>query len=214
MSARHSAFAATMLLVLNAVPGAAQTNIHVSGGLNWANLNDGPPDAVMRLVAGAALSFPVSERFSLQLGADYSQRGFGVRIAGASFSADLDYLEANALLDAALVRAERASLHILAGPTFGLNLSCKLTFVIPNLPAPGPVDCDDPMASGDLPSGSDGGIVGGLRAGVGVFDRLDVTIGAFYNFGVFNILRSTPPSNAMGRSRTMTARAGIAYRIG
>ena len=75
------------------------------------------------------------------------------------------------------------------------------------------MDCDDPSVSGDRPNGSDGGVVGGLRAGVGISDSMDLTIGAFYNFGVLNIVRNTGSSGSL-KNRTMTARAGFAYRIG
>lgn len=212
MTARHAAIAATLLPALAAVPGTAQTTLHVSGGLNRANISTGYPDWVNRVVAGAAVSFPVSERLNLQLGADYSQKGFGAPLAGAaSFSAHTGYLEAGALLDMALVGDEGASLHLLAGPTLGLNVSCELALSWPDAPEEGPVDCDDPNLSGDRPSGSDGGVVGGLRAGVGVSDNMDLTVGAFYNFGVLNIFRG---GHGSGKSRTMTARAGFAYRIG
>ena len=214
MSARHTAIAAILLLALTAVPSAAQTTFHVSGGLNRANVSNGPPDWAMRGVAGAALSFPVSGRLNLQLGADYSQKGFGATIAGASFSANLGYLEASALLDVAVAGGEGASLHLLAGPTFGLNMSCELTFTVPGLPGGGAVDCDDPSVSGDRPSGSDGGVAGGLRAGVGISDSMDLTIGAFYNFGVLNIFQSTRSNGGNEKNRTMTVRAGFAYRIG
>lgn len=212
MTARHTAIAATLLLALAAVPGAAQTTIHVSGGLNRANISAGSPGCVNRMVAGAALSFPVSERLNLQLGADYSQKGFGADFLGAaSFSARTGYLEAGALLDVALGGGEGASLHLLAGPTFGLNMSCELALSGPGVPGRDPVDCDDPRVSGDRPSGSDGGVVGGLRAGVGVSDDMDLTLGAFYNLGVLNIFRR---GGGSGKSRTMTVRAGFAYRIG
>lgn len=213
MTTRHTAVATTLLLALTAVPSTAQTTIHVSGGLNRANVSNGP-DWVKRAVAGAAFSFPVSGRLNLQLGADYSQRGFGANVAGAaSFSANFDYVEASALLDMALGVGEGRSLHLLAGPTFGLNISCKATFMVLDLPGGGPVDCDDPSVSGDRPNGSDGGVVGGLRAGVGISDSMDLTIGAFYNFGVLNIVRNTRSGGSL-KNRTMTARAGFAYRIG
>lgn len=206
MTARHTTIAATLLLALTAVSGAAQTTIHVSGGLNRANVSGGP-DGVMRAVAGAALSFPVSERLNLQLGADYSQKGFGANLGGADlFSANLAYLEASALLEVAVAGGERASLHLLAGPTFGLNISCEIEFTVAGLQG-GPADCDDPNVSGDIPDGSDGGVVAGLRAGYGVSDSMDLTIGAFYNFGVLNTFGNE-------KNRTMTARAGFAYRIG
>lgn len=204
MTTRHTAIAATLVLTLTAVPSAAQTTIHVSGGLNRATVSIGA-DWVMRAVAGAALSFPVSERLNLQLGADYSQKGFGAGATGvASFSAHTGYLEASVLLDVALGGGEGVSMHLLVGPTFGLNISCEVEFMAPGLQG-GPMDCDDPNVSGDIPDGSDGGVVGGLRGGVGISDRMDLTLGAFYNFGVLNIF---------GKSRTMTARAGFAYRVG
>lgn len=213
MTARHAAIAATLLLALTAVPGAAQTTLHVSGGLNRAKVTYGP-DWVMRAVAGAALSFPVSERLNLQLGVDYAQKGLAANFGRAEIlSANLDYLEASALLEVAVAGGERASLHLLVGPTFGLNISCEFRSPLLGLPGGHGVDCDDPNVSGDIPGGSDGGVGGGFRVGVGITDRIDVTIGAFYNFGTRNIVQSTRGSGT-GKSRTMTVRAGFAYRIG
>lgn len=131
MTTRHTAIAATLVLTLTAVPSAAQTTIHVSGGLNRATVSIGA-DWVMRAVAGAALSFPVSERLNLQLGTDYSQKGFGAGATGvASFSAHTGYLEASVLLDVALGGGEGVSMHLLVGPTFGLNISCEVEFMAP-----------------------------------------------------------------------------------
>ena len=85
MNRTSIALAAAMLLSVAAAPAAAQTTFHVSGGLNRADVAlpanlaaqfaDRKP--LMAMVAGAAISFPVSGRVNLQLGADYSQEGFG-----------------------------------------------------------------------------------------------------------------------------------------
>ena len=211
------ALAAAMLLSVAAAPAAAQTTFHVSGGLNRADVAlpanlaaqfaDRKP--LMAMVAGAAISFPVSGRVNLQLGADYSQEGFvGTdNEDGYDVTVDIEYYEVSALLDVALGGGGRASLNLLLGPTYSHQASCTLTVAIAGRSA------SDACESGFI-KGPDAGVLGGLRAGVGITDGLDFTIGAFYNYGILNINDATGSDGGTVTTQTMTARAGLAYRIG
>ena len=217
MNRTSIAIAATMLLSVAAAPAAAQTTIHVSGGLNRADVAlpanlaaqfaDRKP--LMAMVAGAALSFPVSGRVNLQLGADYSQEGFVAtdNEEGFELNVDIEYYEVSALLDVALGGGGGASLNLLLGPTYSHQASCTLTLSAQGLTA------SDACESGFI-KGPDGGVLGGLRAGVGITDSIDLTIGAFYNHGILNINDATGSDAGTVTTRTMTARAGLAYRIG
>ncbi len=217
MNRTSIALAAAMLLSAAAAPAAAQTTIHVSGGANRADvvlpanlaaeLTNRKP--VMGMVAGAAISFPVSGRVNLQLGADFSQEGFVAtdKEEGAELTVDIEYYEVSALLDVALGGGGGASLNLLLGPTYGHQSSCTLTVGFAGRTT------SDACESGFL-KGYDGGVVGGLRAGVGITDSIDLTIGAFYNYGILNINDATGSDAGTVTTQTMTARAGFAYRIG
>ena len=225
MKRMPTVIAATLLLASASAPVAAQTTLHVSGGVTWADLvtRHVPPDGVLRIVAGAALSFPVAPRLNLQLGADYSQKGYCELTVtemepddGEYISAHLDYLEASALLDVPLRRGQGRSLHLLLGPTFGLYLSCEFQG-----------ETYTQTCENHGPTGPDAGILLGFRTGIGVSDSMDLTLGAFVNFGVLDVFEGgqrgrrifPPPSghaerSANGRNRTITAQVGFAYRIG
>lgn len=217
MNRTSIALAATMLLSVAAAPAAAQTTLHLSGGINRADVvlpanldaqftNRKP---LTGMVAGAALSFPLSGRLNLQLGADFSQEGFAAtdREDGFDLTVDIEYYEVSALLDVALGGGGRASLNLLLGPTYGHQSSCTLTVSVAGQTA------SDACESGFI-KGPDGGVVGGLRAGVGITDSVDFTIGAFYNHGLLSINDATGIDAGTVTTRTMTARAGLAYRIG
>lgn len=217
MNRTSIALAAAMLLSVAAAPAAAQTTLHVSGGLNRADValpanlaaQFAGRKPLMAMVAGAAISFPVSGRVNLQLGADYSQEGFGATDDdGFELTVDIEYYEASALLDVALGGGGRASVNLLLGPTYSHQASCTLTVSAQGLTA------SDACESGFI-KGPDAGVLGGLRAGIGITDSIDLTIGAFYNHGILNINDATSASDAgTVTTRTMTARAGLAYRIG
>ena len=223
MKRMPTVIAASLLLACAAAPTAAQTTLHVSGGVTRAGLitSDYPPDAVIRVVAGAALSFPVAGRLKLQLGADYSQKGYSdntatdTEPAGEYISAHLDYLEASALLDVPLRGGQSESLHLLLGPTLGLYLSCEFQGESYTQ------TCED-----HGPTGPDGGVAGGFRVRIWISDSMDLTLGAFVNIGLLDVFQgsrsnrrifpfTTPEeTSTTGKNRTITARVGFAYRIG
>ena len=189
----------------------AQTRLTVAGGLNLASVTaeaEGlsvTPESVTRLAIGASVGIPMSERWGLHLGAGYSQKGFGLDAFGASVTTEIDYLEVTALAGMPFSVSERASVHLLAGPALAFKVSCQVsaTFLGEELDE----DCGD-----DGPKAMDLGLVGGARLEFGVSDKMGVSVGALYNFGLLNMDDSG--SDETLKNRVMSLQAGIVYSIG
>ena len=187
----------------------AQTRLTVAGGLNLATVAADAegltPESVTRLAIGASVGIPMSERWGLHLGAGYSQKGFGLDAFGVSVTTEIDYLEVTALAGVPFSISERASVHLLAGPALAFKLSCQAsaTFLGEDLSE----DCGD-----DGPKAMDLGLVGGARLEFGVSDKMGVSVGALYNFGLLNMDDSG--SDETVKNRVMSLQAGIVYSIG
>ena len=113
----------------------AQTTISFTGGMNLASLNLDTDDAfvpnlqsVTRLSFGIAATIPASDRFGLQLGGSYSQKGGSLSVVeqGVTVSSDIemDYVELTVLAKLPLSSGELVSAHLLAGPALALQSSC------------------------------------------------------------------------------------------
>ena len=187
----------------------AQTRLTVAGGLNLATVAADAegltPESVTRLAIGASVGISMSERWGLHLGAGYSQKGFSISAFGADATTSIDYLELTALAGIPFSVSERASLHLLAGPALAFQLSCQVsaTFLGEELDG----DCGD-----DGPKAMDLGLVGGARLEFGVSDKMGVSVGALYNFGLLNMDDSS--SDETVKNRVMSLQAGIVYSIG
>ena len=135
--------AATVLLLLPATAALGQSQLLVSGGLNRASVasSEDTGDAqksVMRLAIGLAVGIPVSEGLNLQLGASYSQKGFGLGAEGfGEVTTEIDYLELTALVSKPFPVGDRASAYLLAGPALALKLSCQFAGTEPGRQRPG-----------------------------------------------------------------------------
>lgn len=203
------AMTAIALAAVWPVAAQAQTNLTVVGGLNLASVaadTDGlSPESVTRLALGASVEIPVADRIGLHVGAAYSQKGFAIDAFGAEATTKIDYLEFTALAGLPISVAERASVHILAGPALALKVSCGVSasFLGEEINE----DCGD-----DGPKGMDLGLVGGARLEFGVSEKIGVSVGALYNLGLTNMDDSGGDESI--KSRVMTIQAGIVYSIG
>ena len=140
----------SVLALLSLVPGipvSAQTTVSVMGGLNSASLDvdgasvDDPVvfQSVKRMSVGLAATFPISGRFAIQLGGTYSQKGGrldvermleildrGTGIGISDFKPEISYLELALLARMGFpLPGERTSGHLLAGPVFASQTSCR-----------------------------------------------------------------------------------------
>ena len=87
---------------------------------------------------GLAVGIPVSEGLNLQLGASYSQKGFGLGAEGfGEVTTEIDYLELTALVSKPFPVGDRASAYLLAGPALALKLSCQFAGTEPGRQRPG-----------------------------------------------------------------------------
>ena len=135
--------------LLPATPVSAQTTISLMGGLNTASIDletDAHPASsiqpVTRMSVGLAATFPTSERFGIQLGGTYSQKGGGLEAQedGATISSSIkfDYIEVTLLARMRFpLSGERVTAHLLAGPALGLQSSCQLAMSMPPFPLSG-----------------------------------------------------------------------------
>ena len=187
------------------VPASGQITLTVTGGLNTASVSvsDGNEaiESVTRMAAGLSAGFPVSEGWRVQLGATYSQKGFGIGVVEVG----INYIEFTGLLDRPLPLGDRASLHLVAGPALGIRMSCKETVSVQGEERS--EDCDvTGLRAFDF------GVAGGAEAEIGLSDRLALSVGASYNFGLLDV--SDGESDEFLKNRTLTLRVGVVFPIG
>ena len=172
---------AALLAHLPGVPASGQTTLTVTGGLNTATVSasegNDAIESVTRVALGLSAGFPVTEGWRVQLGAAYSQKGFGFGVADLG----IDYIELTGLLDRPFPLGDRASLHLLAGPALGIRVSCKTTVSVGDEERS--EDCE-----GDGLKDFDFGIAGGAEAEIGLSDGLALSVGASYTLYTLGLL--------------------------
>lgn len=194
-----------VFLTLGATPVRAQTMLSLTGGVNRTSLNvdtDGAfsPDfeSLTRMSVGLAATIPVSDRFGLQLGGRYAQKGGRLDVlglmgmmgdmmgelddmpSGTSLNADIkmDYVELTVLARVGFpLSGDRVSGHLLAGPALGLRSSCELGFSVSGPDVPGvDVDSDCEEVESDFRA-LDFGLAGGAGIDIGLTDSIDAHLG-------------------------------------
>ncbi len=229
----------TAVCLMPAAPVQAQTTLSLTGGVNITSMDtdsDGTRspglESLTRMSVGLAATLPVSDRFGLQLGGRYAQKGgrldvlrlmemmgdmfggFEEMPPGASLDIDyeMDYVELSVLARAGFpLSGDRVSGHLLAGPALGLRSSCEGVVSIsgPDRPALDQgVGCDE----AGLDFGTvDVGLAGGAGIDIGLTDSVDAHLGLLYTLGLSNV------SDDLGGSvkhRALTIRAGLGVPIG
>lgn len=204
------------LSLLLTTPASAQTRLSVMGGLNTASVNldtEAHPNPtiqpVTRVSGGLAATFPVTEGFGIQLGGMYSQKGGGLDMEdGATSSIEFDYVEFTLLGRVGFpLSGERLTAHLVAGPALAWQLSCGLAAMGEGASAN--TDCAD---HGLIAKDYDIGLAGGGGIGIGLTDRLQVTLGALYTYGLSNIDDSD--SSDTLNNRALTFRTGFEFPLG
>ena len=235
-----SALLTAVLLTLGATPVRGQTTLSLMGGVNRTSLStdaDGASrapvfESLTRMSIGLAATLPLSDRFGLQLGGRYAQKGGRLDVLGvlammgdmfgefedmppgASFDADfeMDYVEFSALARVGFpLSGDRASGHLLAGPALGLRSSCEAVVRLSGLEEPAfnvSSDCED----GGLNFQTiDFGLAGGAGVDIGLTDSIDASLGFLYTLGLSNV--SWDAGGSL-KHRALTIRTGLVLPIG
>ena len=230
----------TLVLALG-TPASAQTTLSLMGGMNRTSLDfDLPAEAdflqpVNRMSVGLTSTFPVSDRFGIQLGGTYSQKGgsfdfvelfrllsgmaivpedFMSEMEGVDVAANLkmDYIELTAMAEVRFpLSGERVSAHLMAGPALALRSSCQFRMSIRGPDTPSVDQSEDCDSVGLDARGLDFGLGGGAGLMMGLTDKLDARVGVLYTLGLLDISEN---DSETWKHRALTLRAGLGYRIG
>ena len=182
-----------------------QTTLAIQGGMSRAsasgNFDGADVDARTGIKLGASATIPIQDKFSLRLGGDYVQKGYGLSadLEGLSISADvsLDYIELSGLGVVNLTPLESAaSVYVLAGPAIGINVKCE---------AAGE-DCGD---DGDGPKTLDLGITGGIGTEMAMSEGMTFSVELLYTLGLLSIAEGEDVKN-----RAIALQVGVGFPIG
>ncbi len=182
-----------------------QTTIGIRGGMSRAsasgNFDGADVDARTGIKLGASATIPIQNKFSLRLGGDYVQKGYGLSadLEGLSVSADisLDYIELSGLGVVNLTPPESAaSVYVLAGPAIGINAKCE---------AAGE-DCGD---GDDGPKTLDLGIIGGVGTEMAMSEGMTFSVELLYTLGLLSIAEGEDVKN-----RAIALQVGVGFPIG
>ena len=219
----YSPLLLTGLLLVPATPAAGQTLLSLMGGINVASLEVDSSDplvpnlqSVSRMSIGLAATIPTSERVGIQLGGAYSQKGGSLEVQedGATIASDIefDYIELTVLARVGLpLSGDRVSAHLLVGPALAFQSSCQVA-ISARL---GTVRITNTGSCSELELESkyyDAGLAGGGGIGIGLTDKVKVTLGLLYTYGLFNI-DDTGGADTL-KTRALTLRAGLDFPIG
>jgi len=204
---RRSIVIGTLALVALNFPAPifGQTIIGIGGGMSRAsasgNFDGADVDARTGIKLGASATIPIQDKFSLRLGGDYVQKGYGLSadLEGLSISADvsLDYIELSGLSVVNLTPPESAaSVYVLAGPVIGINVKCE---------AAGE-DCGD---DGDGPKTLDLGITGGVGTEMAMSEGMTFSVELLYTLGLLSIAEGEDVKN-----RAIALQVGVGFPIG
>ncbi len=202
------------LVVMNfPIPIFGQTTIAIRGGLSRANVGGAGVseegvdlDARTGIKFGASATIPIQGKFSLRLGGDYVQKGYGIKIDnifgldldGLSLGGDisLDYIELSGLGVVNLTPPESpASVYVLAGPAIGINVKCE---------AAGE-DCgDDGLKTLDL------GITGGIGTEMAISEGMTFSVELLYTLGLLSI----DSEGEDIKNRAIALQVGVGFPIG
>ncbi len=196
------------------IPTFGQTTIGIRGGMSRANVGGAGVseegvdlDARTGIKFGASATIPIQGKFSLRLGGDYVQKGYGIKIDnifgldldGLSLGGDisLDYIELSGLGVVNLTPPESpASVYVLAGPAIGINVKCE---------AAAGEDCgDDGLKTLDL------GITGGIGTEMAISEGMTFSVELLYTLGLLSI----DSEGEDIKNRAIALQVGVGFPIG
>ena len=179
----------------------------LKGGVNFANVllaPDLPPgfskSARTGFLGGAFAEARLSDTFSVQLEAFYTQKGFEIASAAGKATYRLDYLElpltAKATFGSGPLRP-----YLFAGPVVGFRLSAGVET------ASGSGDFQDSTRTTDL----------GLDLGAGVLYRVNpgtaLVLEGRYSVGLVNVF-NTGPAGGTVNTRDLKILVGVSFALG
>ena len=216
-----SVMALTMVSFPGPIFGQNALTLAIRGGLSRATLSgsgtDGEVDSRNGLNAGATVTVPIADRFSLQLGGAYVQKGArlsadfegDIEIEGVALSATLklDYIEVSALGKVVIPLGDsKASMHLLAGPAVAFNTKSEA-----NLPLFGTMDFSENVKTADF------GLAGGIGAEISISEGMMFSIDTLYTLGLQSIGKDTSDEGIVDddvKNRAFTVQVGLGFPIG
>ncbi len=177
----------------------------VKGGVSFANFShnssqDEDLDWRTGITAGAFVTLPVAEPFSVQLEGLFTQKGAAFNQFGVTGTTKLDYFEVPVLFvfSTAPPRSGGTSIQVFGGPAVAFKISAK-----------GTGSFEGETTNVDIPDEDIKSVDLGVAVGAGVaFGRL--TIDGRYTIGLSNI--STDESDSANvRNRSLAVLAGIRF---
>lgn len=200
---RLAIFAVALFCLLPGRPAQSQIKLAVTGGANLSTLDFDNPWTWHGRALGVAFGLPVSDKWSIQLAAHRSGKGYweeydevcppGWRMPCVVASGiSLTYFEVMALADRRIELRERVRLHLLGGLFWGYQ-------------------------GGDPHSEAfDHGVGGGAQVEVGLNGNWGLQAGTLYTHGILNTGSTYKGGDAPIRerkTRTLTLRTGFSYSI-
>ena len=185
----------------NPIPIFGQTTIAFQGGLNRATIggldvDERFIDARIGIKVGASATIPIQERFGLQLGGNYVQKGFVNNESDATLN--FDYIELSGLSIVKLVPpGGSASIYMLAGPAVAYNLKCQYVDDWVN-----EEDCKDEIKDLDL------GITGGIGTEIAISERMIFSVELLYTLGLLSLSENEVDTYDI-KNRSITLQVGI-----
>ena len=197
------------------IPTFGQTTIGIRGGVSRATVDgtvDGSDidnaDARTGIKFGASATIPIQDKFSLRLGGDYVQKGYGFGGDLEGFSADadvsLDYIELSGLGVVNLTPPESpASVYVLAGPAVAFNTKCEGSYsgVLLSESFNETEGCDS--------KSFDFGITGGVGAEMAMSEGMTFSVELLYTLGILSITEGDDIKN-----RAIALQVGVGFPIG
>ena len=202
--------------LLVTTPASAQTRLSLMSGLNSTSVNldtEAHPGSsvqpVTRMSHGLAVTVPTSERFGIQLGGMYSQKGGSMEsMDGATSAIEFDYIEFTLLGRVGFpLSGERVTAHLMAGPALAWQASCQVAVI-----GDGQSMSTDCSEHGLIAKNYDVGLAGGGGIGFGLTGQLHATLGVLYTYGLSNIDDSGGSGTL--NNRALSFRAGFDFPIG
>ena len=186
-----------------------QTTIAIQGGLSRATVGGSDAenaDARIGITLGASATIPIQEKFSLQFGGNYVQKGAKTEEEGLEGKINADYIELSGLGVFNLTPSgSQASVYMLVGPSVAFNTKCEgsVSGTILSESINISSDCGEETKSLDL------GITGGIGTEMAMSEGMTFSIDLLYTLGLLSV-------DKVGdvKTRALILRAGVGFPIG